>query len=522
MSLLTADRYLNSTIDSEGQVDHDERLDIKTIYNSWSGILTTVTSAVISIIASAVVIRLICRSAKGIKKSVYHRILFGMSAADIVQSLALALTTLPMPKDMIYTNFQGIILGNDATCLTQGFVVSFGAFTGLMYNAMLSLYYLCSIRYYMSNEDFARWIEPLLHGVSVVSGLTIASLLVSYKSYHPSPLSTSWCGIDKYPYWCTEGDCDGFIGSGASGALVAYFTLAFSLITFCILVSSMVLIVITVRGQQLRMNNMDSASTGNTKSRVLVMQTHILANTTIVMKQAIAYTLINVFGFVMIVVLPYVRSFNEFQVPSATFQIFFLILRPLQGLLNSIIFIYHKASSLQRAHPTFKFSTAVGKVLKGEEEEGDGRVVSDLLILRQHSALGRLRFAYEESYESSAAPTALDKVEGKCADQSYPSPDDSPQDVEGLEMPSQALNCAYSSKSRNELNGVSIADASGAGSAQDTLTGFSIYGTTASGSSMSENDLSSKKSLFPVHRVSIKSGTTGTFLSSGEPSSDAI
>ena len=190
MSLFTADRNLldSTVIETEGQQrqveqhEHDERLDITTIYTSWAGIIVTVISSVISIVASAVVIGIIYRSAKGLKNSVYHRILFGMSAADIIQTLALAFTTLPMPRDMIYTNFQGLIIGNNASCLAQGFFVTFGAVTGLMYNAMLSLYYLFFIRYNMSNEEFARWIEPLLQVVSVLSGLISASLMASYES----------------------------------------------------------------------------------------------------------------------------------------------------------------------------------------------------------------------------------------------------------------------------------------------------------------------------------------------------
>jgi len=166
----------------------------------------------------------------------------------------------------------------------------------------------------------------------------------------------------------------------------------------------MVLIVITVRDQQLRMNtnNKDPVSNGITDNRTL--QDNILKNTKIVMKQALAYTLINMFGFVMIIVIPFVRVVRNLSHidPPVAFQFFYLILRPIQGLLNSIVFIYHKASNLQRAHPTLDFITAVRKVLKGEEEQGDGRVVSGLVLLRQFSALGRLNCAFEFDDESSS------------------------------------------------------------------------------------------------------------------------
>jgi len=543
MSLFTSDRNLlhSIVIETEGQQhqveqhEHDERLDITTLYTSWAGIIVTVISSVISIVASAVVIGIIYRSAKGLKNSVYHRILFGMSAADIIQTLALAFTTLPMPRDMIYTNFQGLIIGNNASCLAQGFFVSFGAVTGLMYNAMLSLYYLFFIRYNMSNEEFARWIEPLLHVVSVLSGLITASLMTSSGSYHPSPLSTSWCGVDKYPYWCTAGggDCDGDVTQTAPYVL-AYLI---SITSVCILVSSMILIVTAVRGQQLRMNNKNSlvASRG-TEARDLEREAHILAKTKIVMKQAIAYTLINMFGFVMIVVLPFIRNYNEGQVPSMTFQVFFLIFRPLQGLLNSIIFICHKAFAFQRAHPT-KFYTALGKVLKGEEDEGDDRVISDLLILKKHSALGRVRFAFDDnSYESSAPPTELPPT-GLPPDGLPPNGlykpeekfssdlilDDSLHDDEFLEMPSQAPQYAHSTSTSISRNGASIADVSGAeSSAQNTLSGFSFADETTRSGSRASASGSFKSSLFAVSVAeSVTSIVSGVFLSSNEHPSNA-
>ena len=93
----------------------DPRANVETIFTSLTGIVITIISASISIIASALVIYIILRSMKGLRKSVYHRIMFGMNAADILQSTAIAFTTLPMPKDMIYS-FKGVVIGNHTSC----------------------------------------------------------------------------------------------------------------------------------------------------------------------------------------------------------------------------------------------------------------------------------------------------------------------------------------------------------------------------------------------------------------------
>lgn len=79
--------------------------------------------------------------------SVYHRIMFGMSFFDIVQSLAMAFTTLPMPTCMIYDQFEGLIIGTEDSRKAHGFMFLIGSMTATTYNAMLCLYYLCALRY---------------------------------------------------------------------------------------------------------------------------------------------------------------------------------------------------------------------------------------------------------------------------------------------------------------------------------------------------------------------------------------
>ena len=91
---------------------NDPRADIQTVKTSWTGIAITTVAASSSIIGSVIIIFLILRSNIGLK-TVYHRILFGMSVSDILQSFPMILTTMPMPKDMIYTQFDGrMVFGN--------------------------------------------------------------------------------------------------------------------------------------------------------------------------------------------------------------------------------------------------------------------------------------------------------------------------------------------------------------------------------------------------------------------------
>ena len=78
-----------------------------------------------------------------------------MSIADIIGSLALALTTLPMPATM--TGYNGaempfveflprvgskaLAFGNTQSCNAQGFCTTFGIATMFSYDVMLCVYY---------------------------------------------------------------------------------------------------------------------------------------------------------------------------------------------------------------------------------------------------------------------------------------------------------------------------------------------------------------------------------------------
>ena len=106
----------------------------------------------ISVIASSIIIYLIIRSDDKLG-SVYHRIMFGMTIADVISSTAMALTSLPMPRDLTPYNLPyadvwvGTRLGNQGTCSAQGFFFNFGIIAVFVYNGMLCLYYALTIAF---------------------------------------------------------------------------------------------------------------------------------------------------------------------------------------------------------------------------------------------------------------------------------------------------------------------------------------------------------------------------------------
>lgn len=380
------------------ELNVDERLDIRTVFTSWTGIVITVISALVSILASTLVILLICISQKKLARSVYHRILFGMSVADIIQSLGMALTTLPMPTDMMYTGFQGLVIGNQFTCKAQGFFIGFAAVCGMMYNAMLAIYYLCSIQYSMTDDDFCRCLEPTLHAIVLVISLVVSTLLLVHNLYNPSPIGLAWCGVSTYPYWSKD----------EIGQKVGMLSLVILMACFATIIISMIMIVRNVRKRdQQRIGELSNANQATDDDGDYSRKNRILQNTKIVKNQAIAYSVVNLFGFIVMVVIPYTRTISKNGIPAAGWQIAYLVLRPLQGLFNSSIFVYHKAYSLQREYAGLTMIGAIAAVLWGDETEE--RVISDILEVRRHSALYQVRFAHDsKEHESSESSTGKD------------------------------------------------------------------------------------------------------------------
>ena len=89
-------------------------------YFTKTGIVIPIVTGTVSFFSSALIIFIIIRTVTTAthKWSAYYRIIFGLSIADCFTSLATALATIPMPKDVIYP-FEMPSYGNILTCELQ-------------------------------------------------------------------------------------------------------------------------------------------------------------------------------------------------------------------------------------------------------------------------------------------------------------------------------------------------------------------------------------------------------------------
>jgi len=188
------------------------------------------TLAIVSLISSFVLIWMIKRSHISFK-STYHRILLGMTIADIIYSLSLAHFNMMAPSEDDY--FVWNASGNQLTCNVQGFLTATGATSGLLYNCSLNLYSLAVVKNRKSDEYIRKKIEPFLHGVPIVYALALTITLLIGKNTNDSGGGSCYAPEYRPPHCIgyKDGEVrDGFTipcGRGHDGFVLFYYLSGF-------------------------------------------------------------------------------------------------------------------------------------------------------------------------------------------------------------------------------------------------------------------------------------------------------
>lgn len=132
----------------------------------------------------------------------YRRILLGLSVSDFLCSLVYPWQAFLVPSDTSSTVWA---IGNDQTCTFLGFGQQI-FFTSIIYNSMLSLYFLLSVRFGISNAMIAKHYEVFMHLLPVGWSLVTALIGIGLGVFHELPLGQG-CWIHDYPEGCGGSDC---------------------------------------------------------------------------------------------------------------------------------------------------------------------------------------------------------------------------------------------------------------------------------------------------------------------------
>ena len=341
-----------------------------TFYFTRAGQIVPSISGALSFIGSASINVLILKSGTRLSTT-YHRIMFFISCADILSSAMVCLTTIPMPKDTLYP-FEGGKYGTVQTCEAQGFIHIIALTSAVCGNAGLNIYYLCTIRYKMSEERIKKFVEPVLFCLSLVAAFTPAIQLLQGQYLNPQPYE-ALCGIGGYyprdceiddGVECIRGDPDSNVFERIKNAFL--FT---NISLFLVIVVSMILIILTVHraekskrkphraarssnGHECPSSEREglhdakaiSPSMSNEVERTELMGT--------ILRQALMYISAYFFTWIFTTI-----SFVKQEVWAI--QILKCVFQPLQGFFNALIFIYHKVHNVLQGNDDMTFYEAL-------------------------------------------------------------------------------------------------------------------------------------------------------------------
>ena len=395
----------------------------------------------VSVLASSTVIYLIFKSRTKLH-TIYHRIMLGMSSVDILGSLAMGLSTLPMPRgssaELGYDyDWAGTRLGNVHTCNAQGFFFCFGTIAMFIYTGSLCLYYTLAIAFRMREERIAKYAEPFLHAVPLIVPLA-ASMW---------PLATGNFNATGWEAWCTFAEgTEHFVFRTAITLVLSIsllFLLIFILLNFAVIIWRVATTELALKRAIRTRDEMNDLRNnyyqrhpqlqrmGELRSNQAQQNAiRSMRNTRVVVIQAIAYFI----SFLITLSTPILRSlpvFKEFKSENELIIVRLqIVLMPLQGLFNALIFIYHKIYNYRRIHPDVSRCHVLKLVFSGKaddevlfsrismiSENGDDSIDinihnernEDILLFMDRS--GRLEYKQEEDFDGVDEEVFVDDEE---------------------------------------------------------------------------------------------------------------
>ena len=288
----------------------------------------------------------------------------------------MGLTTLPMPKDMIYTQFETAVYGNQATCTAQGLVYVAGTRTAFLYFSSLCIYYLASIRFKMSESQMRKRVEPWIHCYILCSTTAVSTLCIASKFINPSP-DRPWCAPLQYPWYCDVDDWqDCFIRDtdvtlSSSAVFIIYLENLVTIITFF---STMTLIVWTVyKQEQLIKAYIARVHISRNNSRNLAMCRSRHQFTRTIMVQALSYIIVYLFFSLDIFYIAYrdlsSRIFEQEATDAPLWtRYYYLTSKPVQGFVYFLMFVGQKVYGIRQVKSDLTIPKAIWHVLMVREE----------------------------------------------------------------------------------------------------------------------------------------------------------
>jgi len=286
-----------------------------------------------SLLGSSTIVFMVLSDMKQKLSRPKNRFMLAMSFVDILQSVAMALSALPLPSES--GNYGA--RGNHATCAAQRFFIFLGL-TMPLYICSLNFYYLLTIRYNFKRQQFSSKIEPSLHlvslGIPLFSAIKISfddcqdDVTYGFLRYAPKFVSIGFLGTVSY---------------------CVCFTL-FSMTSVCHAVISQrdSMKKYSYASPSRRNNQMSLNARGTTIQALMISSTFVLTS---------IFPLINTI----------VNLASRATPVSPVLTILSALFYPLQGFWNAILYIYPGVQHVQNMNPEKSISEAIKDVIFNPE-----------------------------------------------------------------------------------------------------------------------------------------------------------
>ncbi len=342
-------------------------------------IVAAMVSGSLSFLASLTIIVMILRS--NVKLSTtYRRLIFGLSAFDLIQSSSIVMDAILMPKGSMWS-----AIGNDVTCDIIGFVRTTATCGSVLYSVSISIYFLCIVKFEMEERKIQKYIEPFLHGVPILYSLSVNIYVASIDYFNPTGPS---CWIEPPPH---DDDGGGDEGSRQQLAKILRWLATGGPVFGAFFANCIILAMIwwTVYSQSKQMSQLHSQSAlppsngqnqnrsqNRNRSQLLSPLAARLSRPSRSMMQILKETsnraTAYIIGYMMTYFFAIIYSLlDSYATASPPVLIVFLarLFFPAQGLFNMLIYTYPHVLAYRRRNEGTSWIRAVWEVVKSG---GDG------------------------------------------------------------------------------------------------------------------------------------------------------
>ena len=300
--------------------------------------------------------------------SPYHRIIFGLSIADMFQSLAMI--TGPFMAVQAANTPAKWAIGNIVSCRINGLWFLIGLICSNLYTCFLCYFCFCKVVRKTTDASFRKQTERKIHSVILFITVAMSVAALVSKAIHTNGMG-NFCGLAAVPAGCradpeTYGACDKEVNK-IQFILVAISTMALVPVCFVIIITLMTNICCyvkktsTISGNPKRTNEVsedtkDAEKNGTNDLADLERMKVEAECRKQIMIQAILYVIAYLATNILFALLVFMIIARGYY--NETFSMVASFVYPLGGLFNILVYTRPKVIGLRRVHPKYSWLEA--------------------------------------------------------------------------------------------------------------------------------------------------------------------